>query len=259
MQFDGGVVLINLLTSYYILTYMTPAFIPCAESVLLLSWGNRIDSLLHAQVQALYAALRARALPGILDYIPAYSTLAIVLDLVYFDQQYPGGSALQIAQTWVEDTLRALPESSRAAALPARQLRIPVCYEPEYGPDLLTLAGQLKMRPAELVALHTSTVYQVYMLGFLPGFAYMGILDERIAAPRLPRPRRLAPAGSVGIAGRQTGIYPLDSPGGWNLIGRTPLRMFDAARAEPVYLRPGDEITFYPVSSAEFDHIAQSR
>ncbi|MGI9161111.1 MAG: 5-oxoprolinase subunit PxpB [Saprospiraceae bacterium] len=236
---------------------MTLAFIPCAESVLLVSWGNRIDPLLHAQVQALYEALRARALPGILDYIPAYSTLAIVLDLAYFDQHYPGHAALHVAQTWVEDTLRALPAGPRVA-LPARRLRIPVCYEPEYGPDLLTLAAQLEMRPAELVALHTATDYQVYMLGFLPGFAYMGILDEQIAAPRLPRPRRLAPAGSVGIAGRQTGIYPLDSPGGWNLIGRTPLRMFDAARAEPVYLRPGDEITFYPVSSAEFDQIAQS-
>jgi inhibitor of KinA len=237
---------------------MTPAFISSAESVLLLSWGNRIDPLLHAQVQALYVALRARALPGVLDYIPAYSTLAIVLDLAHFDRYYPGDSALQIAQTWVEDTLRALPEGPRAAAQPARRLRIPVCYEPDFGPDLSALAAQRRMLPSELVALHTATVYQVYLLGFLPGFAYMGTLDERIAAPRLPRPRRLAPAGSVGIAGRQTGIYPLDSPGGWNLIGRTPLRMFDAARAEPVYLRPGDEVTFYPVSSAEFDQIAQS-
>jgi inhibitor of KinA len=235
---------------------MPPDFFPCSESVLLLSWGNRIDPALHEQVQGLYAALHARALPGVLDYVPAYSSLAVVLDPAYFDRHYPGASALKIAQTWVEETLQALPEGSRNEA-PARWLRIPVCYEGAYGPDLPALAGQLALQPEEIVALHTAITYKVYMLGFLPGFAYMGVLDDRIVAPRLSRPRRQVPAGSVGIAGRQTGIYPLDAPGGWNLIGRSPLRMFDAARAEPVYLRPGDEITFYPVSSAEFAQMAQ--
>lgn len=236
---------------------MPPDFFPCSESVLLLSWGNRIDPALHEEVQGLYEALRARALPGVLDFIPAYSSLAVVLDLGYFDRHFPGASALKIAQAWVEETMQALPEGRRSDA-PVRRLRIPVCYEPAFGPDLPALAGQRALRPEDVIAWHTATVYKVYMLGFLPGFAYMGVLDERIAAPRLRHPRRQVPAGSVGIAGRQTGIYPLDAPGGWNLIGRTPLRMFDAARAEPVYLRPGDEITFYPISSAVFDQIAQS-
>jgi inhibitor of KinA len=130
-------------------------------------------------------------------------------------------------------------------------IRIPVCYDPAFAPDMIRLSAAKKCTPEELIGLHTAATYKVYMLGFLPGFAYMGGTDERIAMPRKPQPVKVM-AGSVGIAGRQTGIYPLDSPGGWHIIGRTPLRMFDPAAKKPVLLNTGDRVQFYTISKNEF-------
>jgi inhibitor of KinA len=244
---------------------MAPHFLPLSESALLLSWGNCIDPVINDQVQALYRRLAERALPGILDYIPAYSSLTLVLDAAYFDRFHPGEAPLQMARALVEAAMETnnLAGVCTPGEVTAQNLAgvksIPVCYDPAFAPDLLPLADRLGISVDQLVQIHTAETYKVYMLGFLPGFAYMGTVDERIAAPRLSRPRREVPAGSVGIAGRQTGIYPLDAPGGWNLIGRTPLRMFDAHRAEPVLLRPGDLVRFYPVSPEVYHQMAQSQ
>jgi inhibitor of KinA len=134
----------------------------------------------------------------------------------------------------------------------SRQIEIPVCYYPSLAPDLQSLADEKNLQVEEVIQLHTSRTYRVYMIGFLPGFAYMGKVDEHISMPRKTNPRTLVAEGSVGIAGEQTGIYPLDSPGGWNIIGQTPLRLFDAQKDELVLLRTGDSIKFFPIRLKEF-------
>jgi inhibitor of KinA len=131
-------------------------------------------------------------------------------------------------------------------------MRIPVCYAKTFAPDLEDLALQNKISQEEVIRIHTSATYRVYMIGFLPGFAYMGRVDERIVTPRRSQPRTMVPAGSVGIAGEQTGIYPFASPGGWNIIGQTPVALFDVKRKQPVLLQPGDEVTFYSITEHEF-------
>ena len=142
-----------------------------------------------------------------------------------------------------------IPVSEESKSL----LTIPVCYDDEYAPDLQHICETKKISKEALVSIHTSKTYRVYMLGFLPGFAYMGELDEAISFPRKKQPGITA-AGSVGIAGRQTGIYPLQSPGGWQIIGRTPLKIFDAAKENPTYLKAGDEVRFISISKHEFNH-----
>jgi inhibitor of KinA len=228
---------------------VAPRIIPLTTHALLVDWGNRIAPELNDKVQALYRALSSASLPGLRELVPAYSSLALILDPEYFDRHAPGKDPLDIAAAWVAEALQA---SVTQAAADVRQVEIPVCYEGDFAPDLAALAARSGLSVAEAVALHCGRTYRVYMLGFLPGFAYLGMVDERIAAARLARPRPRVEAGSVGIAGIQTGIYPLDSPGGWNIIGRTPLRMFDPERESPVLLRPGDEVRFSPISREEF-------
>lgn len=235
-------------------TIPPPVCIPIAEYALLVQWENRINPALNDAVQRLYRALLAMNLSGLLDLAPAYSSLALVLDPEYFDQKFPGADPLQVAQGWVEAALKS-PGSFEAFV--GRPVEIPVCYEGDFAPDLEQLAAWSGMTIPDVVALHTGAEYRVYLIGFLPGFAYMGTVDARIAAPRLARPREQVPAGSVGIAGRQTGIYPLESPGGWNLIGRTPLQLFDPQRPEPVLLRPGDRVRFRAIGAEEFHQMEQ--
>lgn len=234
---------------------LPPVCLPIAEYTLLVQWKNRIDPALNDAVQRLYRTLSAMALPGLLDLVPAYSSLALVLDPDYFDRKFPEVDPLQVAQGWVEVALKS-PGGLKAVV--GRPVEIPVCYEGEFAPDLERLAVWSGMSVSEIIAHHTGPEYRVYLIGFLPGFAYMGTVDARLAAPRLARPRERVPAGSVGIAGLQTGIYPLESPGGWNLIGRTPLRLFDPQRAEPVLLRPGDRVRFRAISPAEFHQMEQA-
>jgi inhibitor of KinA len=162
-------------------------------------------------------------------------------------------------RTDVEAVIRDLEAAAeRAAPLEdtARELTIPVCYGGAHGPDLEAVARFARCPAAAVIATHASCIYRVYMLGFVPGFAYMGSVDERIAMPRRDTPRLRVPMGSVGIAGRQTGIYPLEAPGGWRLIGRTPLRTFDAGRAAPFLFRAGDHVRFEPVDGAAFARLS---
>jgi len=237
------------------LPVLHPVCIPLAEHALLVQWESHIDPLLNDAVLSLYQTLSCMNPPGLRELIPAYSSLTLVLDSDYFDRQLPGADPLQVAQGWVEIALQASAGGNPGVG---RTVDIPVCYEKPFAPDLEQLAVSSSMTVSEIIACHTAPVYRVYMIGFLPGFAYMGVVDKRIAAPRLARPRERISAGSVGIAGRQTGIYPLESPGGWNLIGRTPLRLFDPQRPEPVLLRPGDQIRFRAISTAEFHRIEQT-
>lgn len=223
---------------------------PLGDNAVTIDFGNRVSETLNREVISRYRQIEALALPWIKELVPAYSSLTVYYDLLSL---YPFKEQGQTAIERVIEQLRSLLEQPGAATgEQERLLRIPVCYEPEFAPDLAFVLKEKNISAGELIALHTGIIYKVYMLGFLPGFAYMGEVDERIALPRKPQPVDTR-AGSVGIAGKQTGIYPLNSPGGWQIIGRTPYSLFDKEKEEPALLRPGDRVQFYSISRNEFD------
>ena len=211
-----------------------------------------IDENLHAVIRAIWQVLHTPPLPGIIDIIPTFHSITIVFDPLKIASTSNSPTA---GEAIIHQVMSRLKQLSIHASFSKRQVSIPVCYDASLAPDLITLSAQLSISPNELVSLHHSKPYSVYMLGFLPGFAYMGILDTRITAPRHPRPRPRVPAGSVAIAAQQTGIYPTDSPGGWQLIGRTPIQMFNPLEPNPCFLQPGDEVTFYPISLNEYQQL----
>lgn len=223
--------------------------VPLGDQGLSITWGNILDEHINAHVLTVYAHLLQANLPAVLDIIPAYCSLTIVFDApkLLFGQE--DRSPFDFMCRKVEPLLA---KAVFSADRPSRFMEIPVCYDPELAPDLQALALKKGLSPAEVVRFHTSAEYRVYMLGFLPGFPYMGAVAAQIEAPRLANPRQSVPAGSVGIAGRQTGIYPFDSPGGWNLIGRTPLRIFDPQKNNPAMFQPGDRVRFVEISLSEF-------
>ncbi len=219
---------------------------PLGDRALLAVLGDAIDPEVNDRVHALAGAIRARGLPGILDLVPAYANLA-----VHYDPERWAGDGGAPAQALARE-LRALWGGTLAAAGPEPWVvTIPVCYGGEWGPDLEEVARHCGLAEAEVVRRHTRPEYRVFMLGFAPGFPYLGGLDPALATPRRSTPRTRIPAGSVGIAGAQTGIYPLETPGGWQIIGRTGLRLFDPALAEPCRLRPGDRLNFVAAGPGE--------
>jgi inhibitor of KinA len=208
---------------------------------LLVEFGDRIDPAINARVRALDSSLRRRPVRGVIETIPTYRSLAIVYD------------PLEVGFHDLLDLVRARAEQGgEAAELPSRIVTIPACYGGEQGPDIAFVAEYGRVTIPQVIEIHSSAEYLVYMIGFTPGFPYLGGLDERLAAPRLETPRKLVPAGSVGIAGNQTGIYPMESPGGWRLIARTPVRLFDPGRESPVLLRSGDRVRFEPIGREAF-------
>ncbi len=221
---------------------------PINESALTVCLGDRMDVAINDRVFRLFQYLQRHHKPFWKDLIPTCCTLTIVYDVVSIRNYHPS------AFEWVSNELEhILHECEGSEPLPVRKLRIPVCYDPAFGFDLKPLAKTNKLSVDQVIELHSQQSYRVYMLGFLPGFAYMGIVNHKIATPRLSTPRRHVPAGSVGIAGNQTGIYPLNSPGGWNIIGRTPVKLFDPECESPTLLRPGDDVSFFPISKEEYD------
>ena len=185
------------------------------------------------------AARRVAGLPGLIECVPGFTTLTIHYDPLQF------GS--------LESSLaHALADLDESAGDDGRLVEIPVCYGGELGPDLESVASLHGLAADEVVALHAAGDYRVHLVGFVPGFPYLGGLDAKLATPRRDSPRTAVPAGSVGIGGAQTGIYPVESPGGWQLIGRTPLRLFDARRDPPALLRAGDRIRFVAVDAETF-------
>ncbi|EIZ81824.1 allophanate hydrolase subunit 1 [Methylobacterium sp. GXF4] len=219
----------------------------CGDRALTVELGKTVDPAVNAQVIALDEAIRGAGRPGLLETVPTYRSLLVVYDPELLPRVE---LAALIAAHWPP------PEAKTGAG---RRWRIPVNYGGEHGADLASLAAGVGLSPEEVVALHAGRDYRVYMIGFAPGFAYLGGLDPRIQASRRTDPRPKTPAGSVSIGGNQTGVSPpLELPSGWQLIGRTPARSYDPARAEPFLFTAGDLIRFDPIGRAEFDALSEA-
>lgn len=214
------------------------------DSSILIQFGNAIDPDINARIAATVQLMKEQHIEGVVDIIPAFCSLLINYD--------PRVISYEEMRTRME---KILSVEIAAGARKKKVFEIPVCYGGEFGPDLATIAEHAGLSEQEVIDIHTSTDYLIYMLGFLPGFTYLGGLDERIHTPRLANPRIRIPAGSVGIGGSQTGIYPMDSPGGWQLMGLTPVKTYDPDREVPILVEAGDYIRFVPVDRAEYDRI----
>lgn len=218
-----------------------PRILHAGDNCFVVEFGTTISLEINGLVQELRRSIVRHALSGIRELVPTYRSLAI-----YFDPLVSDPDNLMAALTSLAS------ETSTNAASDGPVASIPVCYGGDYGPDIENVARHNGVTVEEVIEKHSTPDYYCYMLGFTPGFSYLGGMDERIATPRLENPRTVIPAGSVGIAGKQTGIYPIDSPGGWQLIGRTPLRMFDPTAIPPTLLDAGLWVRFSPISPEEF-------
>lgn len=222
---------------------MNYPILPCGDCAATIQVGSQISLETHHTVALVIKTLEAARIPGIVEFVPSYASVCLYYDPLILDYRR------------LANEIKELPILEETQGVFSSQTRkeIPVCYGGEYGPDLAFVAQHCGLTPEEVVDRHVNSQYLVYMLGFLPGFAYLGGMDEQIACPRLAVPRTKIPAGSVGIAGGQTGIYPLNSPGGWQLIGRTPLRLFAPERETgQFFLSAGDWICFVPISAEEY-------
>jgi KipI family sensor histidine kinase inhibitor len=231
---------------------VTVRLLDAGDAAFTVEFGDRIDPALLAAVNALDAAIAkahaAGSLPGLIETMPTFRSLT-----VFFDPQVTGRRELI-------DALQPLFDAATdAPPVEGRRWRLPVCYEGEAAPDLAATAQAIGAGIDEVIALHSGAEVSVYMLGFLPGFPFMGDLPERLRLPRRTEPRVRVPAGSVAIAGGLTAIYPWESPGGWHLIGRCPVPLFDAASESPSLLAAGDRVRFAPVSAAEFARLDAAR
>jgi inhibitor of KinA len=217
-------------------------FTRAGDSAIVVEFEERIDAAINARCIALANAVRACRLPGIQDVVPAYRSVT-----VYFDPLRTEHARL------LEQLKHAAREVAQVVSADGQLHRVPVCYGGRFGPDLGEVARFGQVSEEAAIALHVDRAYRVFMLGFTPGFAYLGTVDERIAAPRRATPRTRVPTGSVGLAAGQTGIYPTDTPGGWQIVGRTPLRVFDSTRSTPSLFQPGDTVRFFPIGQDEWD------
>lgn len=217
---------------------------PLGESALTVEFGNSISVDLNRRSIALADHFQHNPFPGFIESVPAYASTTVFYDLIEVRREFSEyATAFEALKTL---TVSAIDNLSLAEDEPTRTIEIPVHFDAESAPDLEFVAAQSYLSPSRVINIFTAVTYRVFMLGFLPGFAYMGEVDERIATPRRETPRTVVPKGSVGIAGKQTGIYSLSSPGGWQIIGRTDVEMFTPDAESPTYLRPGDQVTFVP-------------
>ena len=225
---------------------MTVRFLSAGDRALVVEFGEHVDRALSDDVLRLDASLRASGLAGVVETVPTFRSL-----MVHYDPVVTSRADLERSIAGQLDR-RSGPRSD------ATLWRVPVCYEGEFAPDLVEVARLAGLTPSEVIGLHSGGRYHVYMLGFLPGFPYMGDLPDRLALPRRADPRVRVPAGSVSIATNLTAIYPYESPGGWHLIGATPIRLFEPERPRPALLAPGDMVKFEPIDTASFVSIKKA-
>lgn len=229
---------------------MSARFLPAGDSAIAVEFGREIDLNINNQVAAMRTVIEAAIdegkLKGIVELVPTYGSL-----LVVYDQ-------LAVGYAGLIEQLKILAEGLKGVEIPDREVvEIPVVYGGEYGPDLGIVAQLNSLSEDEVIERHSGAEYPIYMLGFVAGFPYLGGMDKSIAAPRKQTPRLKIPAGSVGIAGQQTGIYSVESPGGWQIIGRTPLKLYDADGEKPILLRAGQSIRFKPITEAEYEAMTE--
>jgi inhibitor of KinA len=218
-------------------------FLVAGDTAVVAEFGDRVDRELSARVLQFAVRVNACGIAGVTETVPTYRSLMVLHDPLTID------TASLIA------TLRTLLDAPGTEAVQMKLWRIPACYERAYAPDLEEVAARTRVSEQEVVKLHTATAFHVYMVGFVPGFPYMGDLPAALELPRRVDPRVKVPAGSIAIAARQTAIYPLESPGGWHLIGATPVRLFDVRSTPPALLAPGDKVRFEPIGATEFEDI----
>jgi len=222
--------------------------VPVGDATMVVEFEERIDPAVNARAIAAAEALRAAAIPGVRDVVPTYRSVAVYYDPLLTDYE---------RFVWrLEDAIAA---PAPAASIEHACIRVPVCYGGDFGPDLPEIARFARVSEAEVIEIHISRTYRVFMLGFMPGFAYMGLVDSRIAVPRRETPRVRVPPGSVCVAGVQTSVHPVEAPSGWHLIGRTPVRPFDPSRRDPFLMKPADEVQFYPIGRDEFDRLEKAQ
>lgn len=221
---------------------------PVGDKAVLLEFGDQIDETVNQLVMQAGRRIEAAAIDGVQEMVPAFTSLLVCYDPLVTDNQK------------LADQIYPLVSGIEAGtAQTGRVVEIPVCYGGIYGEDLAFVAEHAGLSEEEVVKIHSGRDYRIYMLGFLPGFPYLGGMDERIFTPRLSNPRTKIPAGSVGIGGEQTGIYPMESPGGWQLIGRTPLKLFDPEQGGKRLYEAGDTIRFVPISPEEYKKIQEEQ
>jgi len=225
---------------------MTVRFLSAGDRALVVEFGDRVDRALSDDVLRLDASLRSTGLAGVVETVPTFRSL-----MVHYDP-------LVTSRAELEQAIAALLDRRSGLCRDATLWRVPVCYEGEFAPDLAEVARLTELTPREVVGLHSAVRYHVYMLGFLPGFPYLGDLPPQLALPRRADPRVRVPAGSVSIATTLTAIYPYESPGGWHLIGATPIRLFDPERPRPALLAPGDIVRLEPIDPASFVSIKKA-
>ena len=220
-------------------------FLPCGDTALAVEFGSEIDRAVSETVLALDAALAGRRVEGIVETVPTFRSL-----MIHYDP-------IAVAPETLTNLVLKLITGSSSHRPKQRRWRIPACYEQQFAPDLDEVAGLTGLSSADIIELHSATEFHVYMIGFLPGYPYMGDLPEQLRLPRRQEPRVRLPAGSVAIATAMTAIYPVESPGGWHLIGRSPIKLFDAQWERPSLLLPGDKVRFTPVTVSQFEQIGR--
>ncbi|HJS32397.1 MAG TPA: 5-oxoprolinase subunit PxpB [Alphaproteobacteria bacterium] len=219
-------------------------FLSSGDTALIVEFADNIDRAASARIVRLASTLAVAPPPGMIEVVPTIRSLMVVYD------------PTRTRRGELEAAIGALETAPDVGGAPARRWTIPVSYADEHAPDLPHVAAETRLSREDTIARHAGATYHVYMLGFLPGFAYMGDLDAALRLPRRRNPRTRVPAGSIAIAQQLTAIYPAESPGGWHLIGRTPVRFFDPGADPPAVLTPGDQVRFAPISNAEYRKIA---